>query len=71
MSKRTEHNIGETQKTSVKVHHQPGGQSNWSLGWSEPEANKPPSTNSLNSVQKYHNQSNVVLGGKNEQEDEE
>jgi hypothetical protein len=44
MSKRTEHNIGETQKTSVKVHHQPGGQSNWSLGWTEPENTKPSST---------------------------
>jgi hypothetical protein len=35
MSKRTEFNIGETQKTSVKVNHQPGGQTNWSLGWGE------------------------------------
>jgi hypothetical protein len=42
MSKRTEGNIGESQKTSVKVHHQPGGQSNWSLGWGEEE--KKPST---------------------------
>lgn len=44
MSKRTEFNIGETQKTSVKVHHQPGGQSNWSLGWVEEEKPKPSST---------------------------
>lgn len=33
--KRTEGNIGESNKTSIKVHHQPGGQSNWSLGWEE------------------------------------
>lgn len=41
MNKRTENNIGETNKTSVRVHHQPGGASNWSLGWEEPQ--KPPS----------------------------
>ncbi len=35
MSKRSEHNIGETSTTSVKVHQNPGGQSNWSLGWAE------------------------------------
>lgn len=35
MSKRTEGNIGESNKTSVKVHYGPGGQSNWSLGWAE------------------------------------
>ena len=35
MSKRNQHNIGESAKTSVKVHHNPGGQSNWSFGWSE------------------------------------
>lgn len=40
MSKRTEFNIGETQKTSVKVHHGPGGQSNWSLGWGEEDKPK-------------------------------
>lgn len=40
MAKRNEHNIGETQKTSVKVHHQPGGQSNWSLGWQDDEKPK-------------------------------
>ena len=44
MSKRNEFNIGETQKTSVKVHHQPGGQSNWSLGWGEDDKSKQPST---------------------------
>lgn len=36
MSKRSEFNIGESQKTSVKVHHGPGGASNWSLGWGDP-----------------------------------
>lgn len=36
MSQRNQFNIGETTKTSVKVHHGPGGQSNWSLGWNEP-----------------------------------
>lgn len=35
MAQRNEFNIGETSKTSVKVHHGPGGQSNWSLGWGE------------------------------------
>jgi hypothetical protein len=29
----TQNNMGETNKTSVKVTHGPGGQSNWSLGW--------------------------------------
>ena len=42
MSKRTQFNIGQTQKTSVKVVNNPGGQSNWSLGWAEDEK-KPPS----------------------------
>lgn len=65
MSKRTEFNIGETQKTSVKVHHQPGGQSNWSLGWGEEDKPKQTSKHFIYSVSKYHNQSNVVLGGKN------
>jgi hypothetical protein len=65
MSKRTEFNIGETQKTSVKVHHQPGGQSNWSLGWGEEDKPKTSSTYLFYPVNKYHNQSNVVLGGKN------
>jgi hypothetical protein len=32
----TTNNIGETNKTSVKVTHGPGGQSNWSLGWVDP-----------------------------------
>lgn len=36
MAQRNQFNIGETNKTSVKVHHGPGGQSNWSLGWSDP-----------------------------------
>ncbi len=35
MSKRTQNNIGQTQKTSVKVHHGPGGQSSFSLGWGD------------------------------------
>lgn len=35
MSKRSQFNIGETQKTSVKVQNNPGGKSNWSLGWVE------------------------------------
>ena len=43
MDKRTEFNIGESQKTSVKVHHNPGGQSNWSLGWGDEEKPKKPS----------------------------
>jgi len=40
MSKRTESNIGESDKTSVKVHYGPGGQSNWSLGWAEDDKPK-------------------------------
>lgn len=32
----TQHNMGETNKTSVKVTHGPGGGSNWSLGWVDP-----------------------------------
>lgn len=61
--KRTEGNIGESEKTSVKVHHAPGGQSNFSLGWGNDQApqqaqkGKPP----LNSA-KYHNQSSIVFG---------
>lgn len=35
MSRRNEHNIGESAQTSVKVHYAPGGASNWSLGWGE------------------------------------
>ena len=41
--KMQQHNIAET-KTSVKVNNNPGGKSNWSLYWNEPEkntANKP------------------------------
>lgn len=45
MSKRSEFNIGETEKTSVKVHNNPGGQSNWSLGWQEEE--KPKTSSNL------------------------
>jgi len=45
MSKRTEGNIGESNKTSVKVHYGPGGQSNWSLGWAEEEKPKTSSKN--------------------------
>jgi len=29
-------NIGETNKTSVKVSHNPGGKSSFSLGWVDP-----------------------------------
>lgn len=67
---RNENNIGETNKTSVKVHHGPGGQSNWSLGWGEEEKPKPGTTFVI-SVKKYHNQSSVTLGGENEALDEE
>jgi hypothetical protein len=35
MAQRNQFNIGESNKTSVKMHHGPGGQSNWSLGWGE------------------------------------
>ena len=70
MNQRTEANIGESNKTSVKVHHQPGGASNWSLGWEEPQQ-KPSSRSIFMLVQKYHNQSNVVFGGDNEAMDEE
>lgn len=38
---RNENNIGETGKTSVKVHHQPGGQSSFSLGWGADDKSKP------------------------------
>ena len=41
------HNIAEN-KTSVKVHNNPGGQSNWSLYWNEPEKN--PKTKPSNSI---------------------
>lgn len=37
----TENNMGETNKTSVKVHHAPGGQSNFSLGWDDNSYNQP------------------------------
>ena len=47
MDKRTEFNIGESGKTSVKVHHTPGGQSNWSLGWDNETKPKMPSKSSL------------------------
>lgn len=51
-SQRTQHNICETNVTSVKVHYGPGGQSNWSLGWGEQtentnNANRPNSTNAV------------------------
>ena len=39
-NKRSEFNIGESEKTSVKVHNNPGGQSNWSLGWAEEDKPK-------------------------------
>lgn len=48
-NKRTENNIGESQKTSVKVHHQPGGQSNWSLGWGNED--KPKTSSKFASTQ--------------------
>lgn len=38
---RNQFNIGESNKTSVKVHHGPGGQSNWSLGWGENTSTQP------------------------------
>ncbi len=38
---RNENNIGESGKTSVKVHHQPGGQSSFSLGWGADDKSKP------------------------------
>jgi hypothetical protein len=40
--KRNEGNIGESDKTSVKVHHAPGGQSNFSLGWGNDVAPQQP-----------------------------
>lgn len=43
--KRTEFNIGESGKTSVKVQHGPGGQSNWSLSWGDEE--KPKTTSNF------------------------
>lgn len=30
-------NIGQTGTTSVKVHNNPGGKTNWSFGWSNEE----------------------------------
>jgi hypothetical protein len=33
--KRSENNIGETDHRSVKVHHAPGGASNFSLAWGD------------------------------------
>ena len=56
---RSQFNIGESNKTSVKVHHGPGGQSNWSLGWSDnnqTEAMKKTQNSiSLVILVKYHN----------------
>lgn len=43
---RNQHNIGESVKTSVKVNNNPGGKSNWSIGWDEPEKKKSPPANS-------------------------
>lgn len=64
--KRTEGNIGETDKTSVKVHHAPGGQSNFSLGWGNDNApqqpQQPQKGTSWRYVGKYHNQSSIVFG---------
>jgi hypothetical protein len=50
------------------VQQQPGGQTNWKLGWDD---NKPKQASSLlyKLVNKYRNQSNVVFGGDNEHED--
>lgn len=61
--KRNEGNIGESDKTSVKVHHAPGGQSNFSLGWGNDQAPQqaPKSTSSID-LAKYHNQSSIVFG---------
>ena len=47
---RNQFNIGESNKTSVKVHHGPGGQSNWSLGWGENTNQPEQKTNSTPST---------------------
>jgi|JI6StandDraft_1071083.scaffolds.fasta_scaffold19071_2 hypothetical protein len=61
--KRTEGNIGESDKTSVKVHHAPGGQSNFSLGWgNDAPAQQPKGTCYCELGNKYHNQSSIVFG---------
>ena len=44
--KRTENNIGETDHRSVKVHHAPGGASNFSLSWGD----QPQPVNNSNSI---------------------
>jgi hypothetical protein len=57
----------------VKVHHGPGGKSNWSFGWTEEEkpANKPTSNFPSYSAMKYHNQSNIEMTDNSEYIDEE
>lgn len=60
--KRTEGNIGESDKTSVKVHHAPGGQSNFSLGWGNDAPAQQPKGTRRSEVGKYHNQSSIVFG---------
>lgn len=46
-----QHNIGEA-KTSVKVNNNPGGKSNFSLYWNEPEKSAPkkPSNSKINTI---------------------
>lgn len=53
MSKRSEFNIGETQKTSVKVVNSPGGQSNWSIGWEENKPVNETKKQNTNSLSKF------------------
>lgn len=75
MSQRNESNIGESNKTSVKVNHNPGGQTNWSFGWGVEEKPVQPASNKSNPSFivdiKYHNESNIVLGEKNFEAEEE
>jgi len=57
---RSENNIGENQKTSVKVHHAPGGQSNFSLGWDETSNSN--TNNYPKKTQHSQLQSNISFG---------
>ena len=49
-SQRNQHNICETNVTSVKVHHAPGGQSNWTLGWGGEQTENTNTVNRQNST---------------------
>lgn len=60
---RSENNIGETNLTSVKVHHAPGGSSNLNLGWDDSSNARP--TNKKQ--QAPHLQSNIAFGDYQEQ----